>query len=144
MSDPKIQWRSVSDLLEEAKQAAVARIDREAEEVRLKYVTPGAGQAMEYQETAQEAFALQGDADPDPTHYPMLVAEQQALESVGEVVTLQDVAAQVLAERAAWSSIGAAIKTARRAAKMAVEGAASKDEIDAVFPIAWPGRGIGN
>lgn len=144
MSDPKIQWRSDADLLAGAKQAALDRIDREAEEERLRHVTPGAGQAMEYQETAAEAFAFRGDTDPDPDHYPMLVAEQEALAAVGVDVPLQEIADQVLTERAAWSAMGAAIKATRRTAKLLVGAATTKAEIDAVFPIAWPGRGIGN
>lgn len=141
MSDPKIQWRSASDLLEEAKQAAVARIDREAEQQRRKHVTPGAGQAMEYQETAAEALAFQSDTDPDPDHYPMLVAEQEAQAAVGMNVSLQEIADQVLAERATWSAAGARIKATRRAAKLLVGAATTKAEIDAVFPIEWPDPG---
>lgn len=119
---------------------ALERIDAEAERERLRYLTPGAGQALEYQATAEEALALQaeGAPEPDPQDYPMLAAEQAALAAVGTAATLEDVAGQVLAERAAWSAIGAAIKSVRRGAKLQAEAAESAEAIEAIFPLAWP------
>lgn len=138
----EIVWKERADLdaeaLERARENALRRIDAEAEAERQRYVTPGSGQAMEYQETAAEALACQDDDNPDPADYPMLVAEQEALAEVGVTVTLHEVAAQVLAERAGWGAIGAAIKRVRRALKMQVEAATSAAQIEALFPIDWP------
>src|SRR5690606_32071172 len=45
-------------------------IDASAEVNRLKYITPGAGQAMTYEQKMDEVRALAQDPDPDPANYP--------------------------------------------------------------------------
>lgn len=124
--------------LEEIRAEALARIDAEAERERARYLTPGSGQALEYNATAAEAAAIQDDPDPQPAAYPMLEAERQALAAVGVSASLQDVAAQVLAEESGWRSIGAAIKTVRRAAKLQAGAAEDAETIAALFPLPWP------
>lgn len=126
--------------LEEAKAAACAAIDAEAERRRLLVITPGAGQALEYQHTAEEAARVV--AAPDPliaAAYPFLAAEQTALASTVGEIPLRDVAVAVLADRAAWLAYGAAIKAVRRKAKMEINAATTPADVAAVAAgVTWP------
>lgn len=110
-----------------------AAIDAEAERQRLRWITPGAGQAMTYQAKVDEARALAVDGeDADPSHYPMLSAE------IGiTAATLQDVAGVVIAAYQQWQMLGAAIEAARLGAKRAVDLAATAAEVEAVS-VNWP------
>jgi hypothetical protein len=126
--------------LDAVKAAACAAIDAEAERRRMLLLTPGAGQALEYQHTAEEAARADAAPDPlDPVAYPFLAAEQQALlATVGEV-SLRDVALAVLTDRAAWLAYGAAIKAARRRAKLMIREAGDAAGVAAAAAgAAWP------
>ncbi len=111
-----------------------ARVDAAAEAVRLKYVTPGSAQAMVYREKAEEAARLQDDPAPDPADYPILAA------SVGiEASTLALVAQQVLAKKALWTLLAAAIEAVRLGAKRDIDAAATAPAIEAIAAnLAWP------
>ena len=129
--------------LAEVKAWALAEIDRQAEEARLRHLTPGAGQALEYQRTYEEALraadvlAQQGPLD--PLQYPMLKAELDARVAAGQTVTLADVVNDVLALAYQWSQVGAQIKRIRREAKLRVEAAATVAEVKAIVQgIVWP------
>lgn len=126
--------------LEAVKTAACAAIDAEAERRRMLALTPGAGQALEYQYTAEEA--ARAVAAPEPlaqSAYPFLAAEQTALRATIGEVPLRDVAVAVLADRAAWMAYGAAIKAVRRQAKLLVRAAADPAAVAGVVAgIAWP------
>lgn len=116
------------------------RLDADAETERLKYVTPGAGQAMEYQQAAAEAealltaIALDPDYEPDPELYPMLAA------SIGiDGGTLAEVAATVAAMHGQWRQIGSAIRAARLAGKAAIDAAETAEDAQAAFDaVEWP------
>jgi len=123
-----------------AKVAAIARVDAEAEQARLRLITPGAGQALEYQATEAEALRLLGDPSPDPTSYPFLVAEASA-QGLTTEADLALVADQVLAAAAAWRSGGAEIKRLRRSAKLAIAVAASPTEVREAANVIWPSAG---
>ena len=109
-----------------------ARIDADAETARLKYITVGAGQTMEYLEVAEESlrFAATGGAGV----YPMLQASVDA----GEAQTLADAAALVNAREQGWTMTGAAIRRIRLQAKMAVTAAADVDAAYAAAQVVWP------
>ncbi|NDY56633.1 hypothetical protein G3N56_07740 [Desulfovibrio sulfodismutans] len=126
--------------LDAVKAAACVAIDAEAERRRLLVLTPGAGQSLEYQHTAEEAARAVAAPDPlDPAAYPFLAAEQEALEAAVGVVTLREVAAAVLADRAAWLAYGAAVKAVRRRGKLLVCAAASHLAVLAESAgIEWP------
>lgn len=115
-----------------------AAIDDAAERERLKYVTAGAGQAMEYQQAAAEAerllaaVAADPDHEPDPADYPMLAA------SIGiDGDDLIEVATTVAGMHGQWQMIGAAIRAARLAAKTAIDAAADEAAARAVKAV-WP------
>ncbi len=164
--------------LDQIKTSAYGFIDEEAERAREQYLTPGSGQSLEYQKTADDAQRLydllhppavpvtgtvyaatkpprSGTAQPDqappapvpvaaapvvdPADYPWLLAEQQALATIGVVVSLEMVAEAVLATMASWNTAGSAIKRIRREAKLKVSVATTSDAISVVLGgLSWP------
>lgn len=126
--------------LPELRAQMASRIDAEAEAARHRWITPGAGQAMEYQATQAEADAyLAAHASPGgvPTAsaWPWLAAEQAAR---GSGVTLLELAEEVIALRDAWVTAGSQIKALRRAAKIAIGAATTPAEIRAAAQVNWP------
>lgn len=116
------------------KAAVMAGIDEAAELARLKYITPGAGQAMTYTEKAAQARQCLAATDPLEADYPLLAAE------IGiTAATLVEVAGVVAAAHSAWIGIGALIEGARLQAKAAIDAA---EDIAAVHAAAgnvvWP------
>lgn len=122
------------------KAALKARLDADAEVERLRYITGGAGQAMEYQQAAAEAdllltaVAADPEHEPDPLQYPMLSA------SVGiDGDTLVDVATTVATMHGQWRVIGSAIRAARLAGKEAIDAAPTAEAAQAAFDaVEWP------
>lgn len=109
-----------------------SEIDAAAERERLRYITPGAGQAMTYQAKVEEARRFVASGGP-PSDFPMLTAE------IGiTAIDLAGVAAVVLAAYQHWLTIGGAIEAARLAAKAAIEAAETPGDAQAVS-VAWPG-----
>ena len=129
-----------ADELATRKAGLKARLDVAAEAERLKYVTPGAGQAMEYQQAATEAARLLAAVaadpghEPDPVDYPMLTA------SIGiDGDDLVEVATAVAGMHAQWCAIGSAIRAARLAGKEAIDAAPSAEAAQAAFDaVIWP------
>ncbi len=122
------------------------QIDAAAEALRLTLITPGSGQAMEYQEAYAEAVqvdaATKAGQTVDGAGFPMLTAsigydvdpqtKQPTVDVVGE-------ARAVLAAYDAYQRAGAAIRAARLRAKAAIDDAASVDAARSAFAaIAWP------
>ena len=122
--------------IETLRARAIAAIDAAAERARLRFLTGGAGQALEYQATEVEARAYAGAGD--ASDWPWLAAEQAALAAVGQAASLADVAAAVIAQADAWRSVGASIKALRRAAKLQVEAATTAAEIRTAATVSWP------
>lgn len=125
-------WRLVDQLVRR-QESRKAEIDAAAERERLRYITPGAGQAMTYQAKVEEARALAMETeDPDPAHYPLLSAE------IGITApSLAEVASVVVAAYQQWQMIGAAIEAARLGAKRAVDLAETLADLDAI-EVTWP------
>lgn len=111
-----------------------ARIDAAAEAERLKYITPGAGQAMTYQQKVDEARAFKIASSPKAADYPVLSSE------VGITAeTLSEVADVVLASFSLWQQIGAAIEAVRLGAKRDIDAAADEAAARAIVDaIEWP------
>lgn len=110
------------------------RIDAAAEDERLKYITPGNGQAMTYQQKVAEAQAFKEATNPKAADYPLLSSE------VGITAeTLGAVADIVLAAFVQWQQIGAAIEVIRLGAKRDVDAAEDEAAARAVIDtIVWP------
>ena len=106
-----------------------AQIDSQAEQVRAKFVTPGAGQAMTYMQKQAEAEAYLSDSAA-PT--PILTEEAEAMG-----ITVAELAAEVHANSVAWRAVGGKIEGARRAAKRAAAGAANAADMWTCAQIDW-------
>ncbi|MFC5423790.1 hypothetical protein ACFPOB_30140 [Bosea eneae] len=119
-------------VLAAVKEVRKAEIDDEAERQRLRWITGGAGQAMTYTRKVEQARAALAAADPQLADYPLLAA------SIGidgpDIVSVANV---VVGMDAAWEQIGAAIESARLAAKQAIAGAPDEAAVLVVQPV-WP------
>lgn len=120
--------------LDAIKQSLKTEIDAVAENERLKYITPGNGQAMTYQQKVTEAQAFKAATSPLASDYPMLSSEVGiTAETIGEVADI------VLAAFAQWQQIGAMIESIRLGAKRDID--AAEDEAAAraiVEAVIWP------
>lgn len=110
-----------------------AQVDSAAERERLKYITPGAGQAMTYQEKFAEVVRYEADPNPLKENYPMMTAE------IG--VTGGSLTAVAQAIRAAydqWKQIGTAIEVVRLTAKAGIDKATTEKAAQAAANVTWP------
>ncbi|WP_160009750.1 hypothetical protein [Rhizobium sp. 18055] len=120
--------------LEILKSRLKREIDQKAEIQRLRYITPGAGQAMTYQQKMEEVRALADDVGADAALYPLLAAE------IGITApSLSEVAAVVRSAYQQWQFVGAAIEAARLGTKAAIDAAPTQDEAQqAADSVLWP------
>lgn len=120
--------------LDELKGLLKSAIDAQAEIERLRYITPGAGQAMTYAQKAEEARLCLAANNPDAADYPLLAAEIDITAN-----TLVGVAQIVAAANAQWLQIGAAIEAARLATKKAISEAETLEVAQvAASSVMWP------
>lgn len=118
--------------LNELKATRKREIDAEAERQRLRWITPGAGQAMTYARKVEQAKVVLAAQDPQPADYPMLAA------SIGiDGANLVAVANLVITMDQGWEQLGAAIEATRLSAKRAVEMAETVEDVAGV-EITWP------
>lgn len=118
--------------LADVKAKAKAEIDRKAEDARLKYITGGSGQALEYKEVADEAVRYV--ATSGAGLYPMLQASVDA----GEAPDLAAAAALITSRENAWATIGANIRRLRLTAKRGIEAATTVEQVQAAATVTWP------
>lgn len=134
VADP---WKTEAELLSEAKDAAIRRIDELAEKERQKYITPGAGQAMTYIRKEQEARAILQDSAVNPVSYPILAASVAAELSIKmeEVSTsqMQSMAESVVFLSDQWAIIAAHIEEVRLGAKRQVLACLEVDPIASII-----------
>lgn len=119
-------------------------VDDRAEVARQAILSPGTGQAMEYQEArAQADKALAGPpAEATAARYPMLAAsvgidlDPQTGAAATDVL---GVARAVASASGAWVEVGAVIRGARLAGKDAIARAATVEAAAAAYAaIVWP------
>ncbi|WP_342106277.1 hypothetical protein [Methylobacterium sp. SI9] len=134
-----------ADLLPAVKGVLKGWIDDHAETLRLSLITPGSGQAMEYQEAQRESAAILALADTtkaDAADYPMLAASvgTSVDPTTGKpTVDIPGEARAVDAARKGWVAAGAAIRDTRLKGKAAIEKAGTiEDACAAVDAVAWP------
>jgi hypothetical protein len=121
------------------KEQALRGTDQAAELARLRFITGGAGQALEYQQTEAEARAWSAAPSPALADFPFLKAEVDAIaEATGQAPDPAVVAASVVAQADAWKLAGSEIKRLRRAAKLTIEAATTPEEIAAAQVVPWP------
>ncbi|NTZ90472.1 hypothetical protein [Agrobacterium tumefaciens] len=122
--------------LDQWKLKLASKIDADAEIARLHYITGGAGQAMTYQQKAQEAaevLALVGSGEIDGSYFPLLSAE------VGITApTLIQVAQVVDSAYQTWRVVGARIEALRLGGKASVSAASTIPAAKAAAQIEWP------
>ncbi|MCM5555540.1 hypothetical protein [Pleomorphomonas sp. NRK KF1] len=119
--------------LEDLRGSAKAAVDASAETYRLTYITPGAGQAMAYQQKLTEAKAYLADASLTAAECPHIFAE------VGITGATAEAVAQVVTDmHAAWQVKSAEIERLRLAAKAAIDAAETAEAINAAAAIVWP------
>lgn len=119
----------------------LAQVDADAEAARLRWITPGMGQMLEYQATEAEARAYLAAGCPafDPAAHPFLAADRQAMMAAGaDLPDAATVAHAVIAAADAWRAAAAEIKRLRRAAKLGIAGATSVAQARAAALVAWP------
>ena len=137
-----------ADVVAAVKAFLSGQVDAMAEAVRAKFITPGSGQAMEYQEVlAQAQMALDASAagSLDPAKYPMLAASSGIDADPSTKAPATDVlgvARGVQAAHAAWIALGAEIRRVRLSGKSAIDAAATVEAAQSAFSaIAWPSAG---
>ncbi|MCX2699269.1 hypothetical protein [Ochrobactrum chromiisoli] len=126
-----------SPSLADIKRQLAKQVDTAAENERLKYITPGNGQAMTYQQKVAEAQAFKAATSPQAADYPLLSSE------IGITAeTLDEVANIVLGAFAQWQQIGAMIEAVRLGAKRDIDAAEDEAEARAIVDaIVWPSAG---
>ena len=142
LSNPELIWlegqlieaEKPSSYLDDQKAILRRSVDQAAETERLKYITPGNGQAMTYQQKVTEAQAFKAATNPKASDYPMLSSE------VGITAeTIDEVADVVLAAFAQWQQIGAMIESIRLGAKRDIDASEVEAEARAIVDaIIWP------
>lgn len=105
--------------LDELRRVATREVDGTAELVRLRYITPGSGQAGTYIEKAKQAEDFRSAGYPAASVPPMVQAEADATGA-----TAQAACDVILATRDAWLVKGAQIERERRRGKVNIDGAA--------------------
>ncbi len=118
--------------LDAIKAELLADVDRQAEAVRLRYITAGSGQALTYQQKAAEAAAFAAEPAIDPELVPHIMAE------VGITAeTPEEVAAIILGRRADLQLLSATIEHFRLAAKQAIAAAESLADAAYYAKVDW-------
>lgn len=110
------------------------RIDAEAEKVRLRFLTPGAGQALTYQRKEAEARAWLVD---NSAAVPFLTAEAPA-----RGMTIAALASEVVGLADAWVAVGSAIEALRMGAKADLGVAEKIGHIIEAARIDWDAVGF--
>ena len=132
----------IAAALAEARAAAERSVDAQAEARRALMLTPGSGQALEYDRTEREAraYAAAGFQGYTAALYPMIEAERLAVQdATGVLPAPQDTAQSIITLADASTTYGAAIKRVRRSAKLALEAATTLADVRAALDgLEWP------
>lgn len=110
---------------------ASASVDQRAEEIRLRFITPGSAKALVYQAKNEEVARWQADGAPTEliaADYPW-AADRAGRLAVSIAAVLADWA--VRAE--AWKTAGIAIENASEAGKDAIASAQATSDYSAIF-----------
>lgn len=134
------------DALARDKQRAKASVDTWAEQARLAWVTPGSGQAFEYELVAAEAQRVlassHGEGHTPFEDYPLLAAEYTARATAGTPRSFRDLAAAVMDRRKAFMVAIADIRQARLEAKLRIDAATDVAQVEsALAGVEWPRPG---
>jgi hypothetical protein len=115
------------------KAQVLAAIDEAAERERLKYITPGSGQALVYEAKKAEVARWNSSNDSEAS-FPWAKGRADRLK-----VPVLEVIATWEAQARAWAAVGISIENVREAAKEAVTAAKDDEAAMAVLDvIEWP------
>lgn len=103
------------------KEAALRRIDEEAGQVRLQFITDAPGQGMVYMRKEEEATRYM--VDPNDGPFPHLISE-----SASNGISMFEQAVEFLSMAHAWSEASAKIEKKRLSAKRAIEAATNPNQ----------------
>jgi hypothetical protein len=110
------------------------QVDVKAEEIRLKYITPGAGQMGIYIMKYQEALQIVANTDALPADYPL----NGASIGLSKVATLQDAAKETLIQSQLWVAVGATVEKIRLSGKAEINAANTiLDALTAFNNVSW-------
>lgn len=113
------------------------RIDRAAEDARLQFITPGAGQALVYERKAAEAATYAAAETPNPDDYPFLKARAERLDP--DAPDYDAVAQEWNLQAAQWASVATIIENTREQAKEDISAAADHASATAIIDgLVWP------
>ena len=109
-----------------------AKVGAQAERTRMRYISPGSGKAMSYQQVAAEArtYVTTNGAGV----YPFL----QARVDSGRYANLEAAAAGTIAIEQQWAAVGSAIDRLEDAAKLAIDAASTDAAVLAASQVEWP------
>ena len=116
--------------LDRYKAELTRKIDASAETTRLRFITPGSGQAMVYQEKLRQAYAYLLDANSESFSHIHL-------EAAAAGVTPEVMAQTIIQKAEMWREVSAVIEATRFSAKAAVESAANFAGADAAGSVNW-------
>lgn len=118
-SNNVLQWTTralTSAEVTQHKTSLINEVNTAAENARNRYITPGSGQAMTYQEKVSEARAYQTATNPTATDYPVLNAEATA---TGNTISAQ--ATAVLSTYSQWKQLAAQIEGERQSGNAKIQ-----------------------
>lgn len=118
-------------------------VDARAEALRQALLSPGSGQAMEYQEVHRQALAaLDAPAAATAPAYPMLAATigiDTDPETGALATDVLGVARAAVAAYDGWVEAGAAIRAVRLGAKAEIRAATTLEAAEAAYlAVQWP------
>ena len=125
----------------DVKAALLARVDNDAETVRLKYITPGVGMSMTYAEKKDQAIAVlqMGEASANAlanngaVEFPTLSASVPL-----EAASLYAAAQLVISKYEQWTALSRIIETTRLSGKKAISDASDAASARAAYEaITW-------
>lgn len=118
------------------------RVDDDAERERLRYITPGAGMAMTYQEKKDQAVAVIAMGEAAANALPNNGAQEFPTLSASvpvEASSLYAAAQVVIARYEAWAAISRGIELARMNGKKSISDASDAAAAQAAYEaITWP------
>lgn len=125
-------WTVTARDLATVKAEAKRRTSNAAEQARAKYITPGSGKALSYQQVAAEAIRY--GATNGAGSYPFLAARVAS----GRYPDLPTAAAATQQIEAQWAAVGSAIDQVEDAAKIAIDAATTVEQVRAAMQVTWP------
>ncbi len=133
-------WQLTPRDLGEVKASAKARVDYEAGQVRLRYITDAPGQDMTYDRKRREALEALDNPNPTAERYPVLAASIGIeVPSSGDAKADFDaIASLVIAKEVQWAQSAAVLEAKRLGAKAAIEAAQTVEAAQAAAQVVWP------